>query len=97
MGDAFDRAVEREAKLRRRSRPPIPELMNIALAYQLAVFVVWGAGLLAHHLLWPEPSWLRITHTIVFGAVNAMWFLSAVFGRRMLRRFEDQTAEQPPS
>ena len=97
--DPFERALEKEQELRRRSRPDMKGMLRIAGMAHVAFLLGWTGLLLAHHKLWPSPDWLRVVHTVVFGLVVLYWLIAMVVGRVMMNRYlpNDLTESEPPT
>lgn len=97
--DPFERALEKEQELRRRSRPDTRRMLRIAGIAYLAFLLGWAGLLVTHYRLWPSPDWLRVTHTVVFGLVSLYWLIAMVFSRVMMKRYipNDMTESEPPT
>ena len=97
--DPFERAVEKEQENRGRSRPDTRRMLGVASLAYLAFLLGWAALLFTHYRYWPEPDWLRIVHTVVFGLVTFYWVVATVFSRVMLKRYlpEELTELEPPT
>ena len=80
--DPFERAVQREEKLRARAAvfDSPSALFGFAVWWFAALGVGWAVILGAHWLFLEEPRWLVALHTIVFalavgyGCVTALFF-----------------------
>lgn len=83
--DPFDRAVAREALLRRgaMSLSTREGVMRLALLWMIAVGVAWAAALAAHWWLLPEPRWLVVAHTVAFTLVTGYYLLVLAFLSRL--------------
>jgi hypothetical protein len=86
--DPFDRAVERERRLRERgamfSSPRRQMRMIIRIFAGLAVG--WAALLTVHWMVLSDPRWLVVLHTMVFAITVGMWIAASTFVTWMQRR-----------
>jgi hypothetical protein len=97
--DPFERALKKEEELRRRSRPDTRRMIQMASWAYSAFMLGWAALLVTHYRFWPEPDWLRVVHTVVFGLVSLYWIIAMVFSRVMLKRYipDELTDPEPPT
>ena len=93
--DPFDRAVEREGKLRERGAIFYSPRRQMSLVIRLvaALAVGWAALLTVHWLLLSDPRWLVVLHTMVFALTVGLWIASAGFVTWMQRRSEALTED----
>lgn len=89
--DPFERAVERERRLRDRAAAfESPRaILGLAFWWFGALGLGWAAILTAHWLLFDEPRWLVILHTIVFALMVGYWSISMTFMAQMKKRRPD--------
>jgi hypothetical protein len=86
--DPFDRAVEREHRLRERGAifySPRKQ-MTVIIRVFAALAVGWAALLTVHWLLLSDPRWLVVLHTMVFALTVGMWIAASAFVTWMERR-----------
>src|SRR3954451_8698158 len=76
--DPFERAVERESRLRRRAAgfETTHGLMRTTLKIYGALAVGWAILLTGHWLLLADPRWLVVLHTVAFAIVVGYWALT---------------------
>ncbi len=88
--DPFDRAVEREGKLRERGAIFYSPRKQMTLIIRVfAALAVGWAALLAVHWLWlSDPRWLAVLHTMVFALTVGTWIAASAFVTWMQRRRE---------
>lgn len=98
--DPFERAVAREERLRRRAGlfETRKGVMRIAMLAAAILGAGWALLLAGHWLVFPEPRWVAVVHTVVFALVSGYFVLgyalSSAFVRALERRrpdlFEDE-------
>ena len=96
----FERAVAREERLRKRasSFETRKGLMRIVMLWTAMLGAGWALLLAGHWLVFTDPRWAAVVHTVVFAVVGGYfvlgWFLSTAFMRAIERRrpdmFEDE-------
>lgn len=90
IDDPFERAVRREGVIRQRMRGPTrdrADAMRFVAVWMLALATTWAAILAGHWLLFPEPRWLIVLHTVVFALMVAMGTIAYLAQRVMVRKF----------
>ena len=89
--DPFERAVEREHRLRDRAAAlESPHaILGLAFRWFAALGLGWAAVLTAHWLLFAEPRWLVILHTVAFALMAGYWGITLVFITQMKKRRPD--------
>lgn len=88
IDDPFERAVRREGVIRQRmSGPDQATAMRFVAVWMLALATTWAAILAGHWLLFPEPRWLIVLHTVVFALMVAMGTIAYLAQRVMVRKF----------
>ena len=86
--DPFDRAVEREQKLRERGAIFYSPRRQMTLIIRVfAVLAVgWAMLLTVHWVVLSDPRWLVVLHTMVFALTVGMWIAASTFVTWMERR-----------
>lgn len=89
--DPFERAVEREERLRDRAAAleSPGAILGLALWWFAALGLGWAAVLTAHWVLFDEPRWLVILHTVVFALMVGYWCITMLFVTQMKKRRPD--------
>jgi len=93
--DPFDRAVAREERLRKRASlfETRKGVMRIAMLWTAMLGAGWALLLAGHWLVFPEPRWAAVVHTVVFAVTSGYfvlgWLLSSAFMRAIERRRPD--------
>ena len=89
--DPFDRAVERESRLRRRAAAFESRggLMRFFVWLGLALGGGWAALLAGHWAFLGDPRWLAVLHTVVFAVVTGYYLVATVAIVYMKRRRPD--------
>lgn len=89
--DPFDRAVAREAHIRRRAAAldSPRSFMRLALRLLVVLGVGWAALLAGHWFVFPEPRWLAVLHTVVFALTCGFYLVTLGFLRSMESRRPD--------
>ena len=87
--DPFERAVRREETMRTRAAAVMSRagMMRLVMIYYGALGAGWALVLAGHWILFREPRWLVVLHTVVFAlvvvlALGAMAFTRTVLWRR---------------
>jgi len=83
--DPFERAVRREGMLRRTGRIQ-RDAMRLAKLWFAVLFAAWAAILAGHWLVFPEPRWLLVLHTVVFALICTMALVAGVAQTHLARR-----------
>lgn len=78
--DPFERAVQRESRMRRRAAlfETRRGVMRLALGIYGALALGWGIVLALHWTLFPQPRWLAVLDTIAFALVVGYWMIALV-------------------
>jgi fatty acid desaturase len=86
--DPFDRAVERERKLRERGAIFYSQRKQMRFIIRIfaALAVGWAALLTVHWLVLSDPRWLVVLHTMIFAITVGMWIAASAFVTWMQRR-----------
>jgi hypothetical protein len=86
--DPFDRAVERERRLRERGAVFYSPRRQMRLIIRIfaGLAVAWAALLAVHWLVLSDPRWLVVLHTMVFAITVGFWIAGSVFVTWMQRR-----------
>lgn len=76
--DPFERAVERERRLRRRAAAfeTTEGVMRMAIKVYGALACGWAVLLVAHWVLFADPRWLVVLHTVAFAIVVGYWLVT---------------------
>lgn len=71
QSDPFERAVSRAEKMRRRAAAfeTRSGMMRMAIYCVGALGIGWAILLAAHWIVFPEPRWLTVLHSVVFSLV----------------------------
>lgn len=86
--DPFERAVAREQQLRERTEALRSRdgMMKLVIRLFAGLGVGWVLLVAAHWLVFPEPRWLAVLHTIVAVVVIAKSSAAWLFYRTMRKR-----------
>ena len=89
--DPFERAVQRESRLRKRAAAweTRDGIMTIIPVFFGILGVLWAMVLTAHWVVFADPRWLAVLHTIVFALATIYWTMAYVFVRFMAKRRPD--------
>jgi hypothetical protein len=93
--DPFERAVDREKRLRERAATfeSPAAVLGLAIWWFAALGLGWTAILTAHWLLFAEPRWLVILHTVVFALMVGYWCITMTFITKVKKRRPDWFAD----
>jgi hypothetical protein len=86
--DPFDRAVDRERRLRERGSIFFSPRKQMSLIIRVFAFIAvgWAALLSVHWIVLSDPRWLVVLHTMVFALTVGMWIAASLFMTWMERR-----------
>ena len=89
--DPFERAVAKEATMRRRAAILDSPMGVISLVSRmfLALAVAWAAILAGHWYLLAEPRWLAVLHTVAFALTLGYALIVGTFLRVLMKRRPD--------
>ena len=78
--DPFERAVVRESLLRRRAEQlgSAGGLMRMTLWIYGALTLGWAIVLAGHWLLFADPRWLVVLHTVTYAVAVGYWLFNMV-------------------
>ena len=79
--DPFERAVSRAEKMRQRATALQTRsgIMRLAMYLVGALGIGWAIVLALHWIVFPEPRWLAVLHSIVFALVAGYYLVALVF------------------
>ena len=88
--DPFDRAVAREERLRKRAGlfETRKGVMRLAATMGAALGAGWALVLAGHWLVFPEPRWLAVLHTVVFALMCGYFVFGFVLSSTFMRFVE---------
>lgn len=88
MRDPFDRAVAKEARLRRRADELTTRrgVSRLILRWYGALLLGWALLIAGHWVVFPEPRWLAVAHTVGFALYSGLAVLAFAFFRTMIAR-----------
>lgn len=88
--DAFDRAVAREQRSRRREEhlDRSWRQMRFVAMWCFAALAGWAVVVAGHWVVLPEPRWLAAVHTLVLAVAALKASFAFLFTRNMYRRRE---------
>jgi hypothetical protein len=89
--DPFERAVEREDRLRRRAADfdSPGGIARTALKIYVAMAIGWAVLLAGHWLLFADPRWLVVLHTVAYATVVGYWMFGVAAVAWMRRERPD--------
>lgn len=89
--DPFERAVAKEERLRRKASvfESRQGMMRLIAMWFGAMGVAWAVVLVGHWMLFPEPRWLAVLHTVVFTLTAGCALFSFAFMTSMTKRRPD--------
>lgn len=89
--DPFERAVSRAEKMRQRaaSFESRSGIMRLAMYWLGVLGAGWAILLAVHWLVFPDPLWLVVSHTIIFALVVGYYLVGLAFIGSMKRRRPD--------
>lgn len=85
--DPFERAVSRAEKMRQRaaSLETRSGIMRLAMYWLGALGIGWAILLALHWIVFPEPGWLAVLHSLVFALVAGYFLVALAFIGSMKR------------
>ena len=81
QSDPFERAVSRAEKMRQRAAAfeTRSGLMRLAIYCVGALGAGWAILLAAHWIVFPDPRWLTVLHSVVFALVAGYYLVVLAF------------------
>ena len=89
--DPFDRAVQAEERMRAKAAvlDSPTGMLGLVFRWFAMLGAAWAAIVVTHWVVFPEPRWLAVLHTVVFVVMAGYWTITAAFITQLRKRRPD--------